>query len=195
MHTISFDKEALNITIYNLYPGLELTTPVYYSNGTICDVSPSQQTDTGTIIEACFGIGFKQKDFKSALLYRLQRKYVTKTDNLSNIFNVFTKDAAMYLLIICDIQDYDHRFRVCLIECTNGINWDEDMLWALYWEYNNQFNEFCDSNIITWLIHGNAAIETRFDVIYEQEYKLGVVLSEETTKYFMEEPIKIDPKR
>jgi hypothetical protein len=71
MLTISFVKEALNITIHNQYPSLELTSPVYFSTGTTCHASPSQKTDIGATVDISFGIDPKQEDFKCALLYKL----------------------------------------------------------------------------------------------------------------------------
>jgi Zn finger protein HypA/HybF involved in hydrogenase expression len=68
MHTVSFVKEALNITIHNQYPSSELISPVYFSTGTTCHVSPSQKTNTGTTMEASFGIVSKQTVFEGATL-------------------------------------------------------------------------------------------------------------------------------
>jgi hypothetical protein len=42
MCTVSFDKEALNITIHNQHPSLELTSPVYFSSGTTYSVPSSR---------------------------------------------------------------------------------------------------------------------------------------------------------
>jgi hypothetical protein len=81
----------LNIKINNLCLGLELTSPVYVNNNdTACHVSPSQQTDTGAIMEACFGMAIRQDDFKGALLYKLRRKYTNRTD--SHLNSSSTKD-------------------------------------------------------------------------------------------------------
>jgi hypothetical protein len=83
MYIVRFNKEALHVNICNLHPSLELTSPVYFSDGAICHVSPSQQIDTGITL-ASFGITSHQKDVKGALLYRLQRKCVTRTVNQPN---------------------------------------------------------------------------------------------------------------
>jgi hypothetical protein len=197
MCTISFDKEALNITIHNLYPGLELTSPVYFGNGTTCHVSPSQQTGIGTKVESSFGIDFKQKDAKGALLHRLQRKHITRIDNQPNSSTVSIEDMATntYLLVVWDVGNVQHNFYACLIECTNDFTWDEDKLWALYKEYVLQFNENCKSNIITWLMNDSVAMKTKLDVTYGTDYKLDVIIFEGAGKYHMEKLIQIDPKR
>jgi hypothetical protein len=131
MRIISFDVEkVLNITIHNIYPGLELMSPLYCSNDTTCHLSPNQQTDIGTIMKASFRIDPKQKDFKGALLYKLQRKYVNRDDNLPSSSTASIKNtvANVYLLVIWDVKNHSHRFCACLIECTNDFIWDEDKL-------------------------------------------------------------------
>jgi hypothetical protein len=195
-HTIRFDKEALNITIHNQYPNLELMSPVYCSNGATCHVSPSQKTTVGTTIEASFVTYSKQDYFKGALLYKLQRKYATRTDNQPNNSTAsIDTTASMYFLMVWDVKDCNHKFCACLIELTDDFTWDEDRLWALYKEYNYEFYENYKSNIITWLMHGGVVMKTRFDVTYGSDYKLDIVISEGTGKYNMLKPTKIDPKR
>jgi hypothetical protein len=101
----------------------------------------------------------------------------------------------MYLLVIWNVADSPPKFRVCLIECIADFTWDEDKLWALYREYDSQFDEVCDSNMITWLMYGGVVIRTRFGITYGSDYKLDIIISEGTGKYKMKRPIKIDPKR
>jgi hypothetical protein len=198
MCTISFDKEALNITIHNLYPSLELASPIYCSNGTTCHVSPSRQTDIGNTIEASFGIYPKQEYSLCTLLYKLQSKHITKTDHQSNSSTVSIKDTAttsMYLLVVWHVNYQFHDFYVCIIECTDDFTWDEDKLWALYWQYYNQFRKDYKYNIITWLMHGEAVMKTKLDVTYGSNYKLNIIITEGICGHNIEEPISINPKR
>jgi hypothetical protein len=190
---VSFDKEALNITIHNLHSGLELTSPVYYSIGMACYVSPSQKIDADDTMEASFGIDSKQDDFKGALLYKLQRKHATKT-NQSNSSTASIKDIAtgVYLWVVWNVNDQHNRFYVHLIECVDDFAWDEDRLWTLYKQYNYILYKYRDTNIITWLMNDGAVMRTKRDVIYGSDYKLNIVLSEGTGKYDMEKPMQID---
>jgi hypothetical protein len=197
MLTISFVKEALNITIHNQYPSLELTSPVYFSTGTTCHASPSQKTDIGATVDISFGIDPKQEDFKCALLYKLQRKHTNRTDNQPNGNTESIKDIAtsIHLLVIWDVEDYNHKFCVCLIEFTNDFTWDESSLWSLYDDYDDQFYDDYKSNLITWLMHDGLVIRTQSDVTYGSDYKLNIVISEGNGEDDMEETMKIDPKR
>jgi hypothetical protein len=197
MYATSFDKEALNITIHNLYPDLELTSPIYCGNGAICYVSPSQQTDTDNIMEASFGIAFKQEEFKGVLLYKLQRKHTIKTDNHLNSSIVYIEGAAtnVHLLVVWDFGHYFYDFCVCLIEYINDFTWDEDKLWTLYRDYNNEFCVGYESKVVTWLTNNGAVIKARYDITYRSDYKLDIVLSEGTVDYKTKKPIRINPKR
>jgi hypothetical protein len=193
MHIVSSEIETLNINIHNLCPDLELTSPVYFSNGATCHVPPIQQIDTGTIIEASFGIAFKQKDFKGALLYKLQGKYAARTDNLLNNRTASIEDTTtnIYFLVIWYIGDHIHRFYALLIDCSDNFIWDEDKLWVLYRKYSERF-KYWDTSTITWLMHSDAIVKTRFDVTYGSDCKLDIVISEGIGKYNMWRPMRID---
>jgi hypothetical protein len=196
MFNVRFDKEALNITIRNLYPGLELMSPVYFSNGTTCHVSHSQQTDTSNPIEASFGIDSRQGDFKAVLLYKLQRKYITKTDDRSGSSIASIENTNIYLLVVWNVENERDEFYACLIECpADDFTWNEDKLWALHRQYNDQFLKNYKYKTISWLMYGDTVIETRCSATYGLDYKLDIAISEETGKYNMDEPIQIDPKR
>jgi hypothetical protein len=197
MCTISFEKEALDITIYNQYPGLELVSPVYCSNGTTCHVSPSQQVDTSAIMEASFGIDSGQEGFDGILLYKLQRKYTIRPDNQPNSGTTSIEDIAtnIHLLVTWNIKDYECRFHVCLIEYDDDFTWDEDKLWRLRWKYGKQLRNNYNSSLLTWLMNDNTFIKTKLKITYETDYKLDIIVSEGTGKYIVKRPMKIDPKR
>jgi hypothetical protein len=196
MYIIRFNKEALRINICNSCPNLELTSPVYCSNGT-CHVSPSQQISFGITLEASFRIDSKPKDFKGALLYKLQRKYTTKNDNQPNsgtasIENTVTNT---HLLVILDFKNGWDYFLVCLIEFTDDLAWNKDKLWALCRQYIDQLYKSYSYKRITWLTHEGAVIRTRLEETYGSDYKLDIFIYEETGTYSMFRPMKIDPKR
>jgi hypothetical protein len=151
------------MTTRNLHLGLELVSPVYYSNGTICRVSPSQQIE-------------------GALLYKLQRKYADETDNQPNSSTVSIEDATKntYLLVVWDIGHVQHNFYVRLIECASDFTWDQDKLWALHWDCNDEIYVDYGSDAITWLMHDSAMLKTRCDIIYGSDYKLDIVIYEGT---------------
>jgi hypothetical protein len=197
--TVSFNKKALNITICNLYPDLELTSSVYFSDCAACHVPPTQQIDTNNTIEASFGVGPEQDCFKGALLYKLQRKHVDRADNQPNSSTVSIEDATtnMYLLVFWNNgwRWINYGFYVYLIECANDFTWDEDKLWTLCKKYSDKFHKNYKPNTCTWLMNDGALMKTRFDITYGSDYKWDIIISEGVWEYNIEKPIKIDPKR
>jgi hypothetical protein len=195
LYIIRFNKEALHINICNLYPSLELTSPVYCSNST-CHVSPIQQTCIGITL-ASFEIASNQKAVKGALLYKLRRIYADRNGNHLNngAASVENTETDTYLLVVWDVENYMCKFSVCLLEFTDAFTWDEDKLWALRHKYSDQFYENYNYLEITWLMRGGPGMKTKFDVTYGSDYKLDIVIYEGTGKYGIKRPIKIDPKR
>jgi hypothetical protein len=197
IYIVRFNKEVLNITIHNRYPGLELASSAYFSKNTVCHVSPNQQIGTGAIVEASFEAVSMRENFEGALLYKLQRKYATKTDNWPNYSTTFIKDTttSTYLLVAWRIGDYYHTFPVCLIECIDDFIWNEDMLWVLYKECSLTFQMHYKSGISTWLMNDGTVLKTRRSITYGSDCKLDIVISDGIWEYDMEEPIEIDPER
>jgi hypothetical protein len=193
MHIVSFDKEVLNITIHNLYPDLVLTSPVYYSTGTVRHIFPSQKTDIGTITKVNFGIDFKQEVFRGTLLYKLQRKHVTRIDNQFNSSTASTEDKStnIYLLVVFDLGDVQHNFYAYQIELNKSFTSYMDMTRDLYDKYKDQVYKDYKSSINTWLIYGDAVIKMRCDVTYGLNCKLDIIISEGTGKYNMKRPMTI----
>jgi hypothetical protein len=194
MCTASFDKEALNITIHNLYPDLTLTSPVYCSKNITRHVSPNQQADTNNIVKAIFWIVSMREDFKGALLYKMHRKHANRTNNYPNS-GIEDTATNMYLLVAWDFENECDNFAVCLLECTDDFTWNEDKLWALRHQYNEQFLKYYGYLVSTWSVRGDAVIKTELDVTYGSDYKLNIIVSEGARMYVMKEPISVDSKR
>jgi hypothetical protein len=174
-----------------------LISPVYCSNGTTCQLSPGQQTDIDMALEASFGIDSKLKDFKGALLYKLRKKYATENYNTLDSDTVSIEDTAvsMYLLVIWDVKDEWDNFCICLIECLADFAWDEDKLWALRNQHNDQFYKEYNYRRTTWLTQDGTMMETKRKVTYGSVYKLDIVISGKTGADSIKRPMKIDPKR
>jgi hypothetical protein len=196
MRIVSSDKKALNITIHNQYPNLELESPVYCSTNAAYCASHNQQVDTGAIMETSFRRRPNSGLFEGALLYKLQRKHANRTDNQPNTSITSIEDTAtsIYLLITwCYYRPY--KFYAFLIECTNDFTWDEDKLWALYQKYISEFHQKHKPITMTWLIYDDAVMKTKLDITYEPDFKLDIIISEGAEKYNTKGPMKIDPER
>jgi hypothetical protein len=174
-----------------------LISPVYFSAGTTYRTPPSQRIGTGNALVASFGIDSKQKNVKGAVLYKLRRRYTTRTGdhpngNIALIENTATNT---YLLAVWDVENAQRNFYVCLIECADNFTWDEDKLCLLYWRYNDQFCKEYKYSIITWLMNDSTVMETELEIAYGTDYKLNIIISEAIRRYNTKIPIRIDPER
>jgi hypothetical protein len=131
------------------------------------------------------------------LLYKLRRKYTTKTNNQpnNNATSIEDKATNLYLLVGWKADDCNHGFYVGLIECTDDFTWDESKLWTLSHGFDYGHYKDCESDIITWLMHDGTVMKTRRDITYGSDYKLDIVISEGTRKSDMKGPRKIDKER
>jgi hypothetical protein len=209
MCIVSFYKEALNITIHNQCPKLELLSLVYFCDGTACHVPPIQQIGTDKKMEASFGINSKQQVVQAAFLYKLQKDHLSRlplemrrkitegTDNQLDSSATSTNDTTpnIYLLVACYIGWHEYGFYACLIECANDYTWDENKLWVFYREYRKEICKNCKDKINTWLMNDGTLIKTKLDVSYGSDYKLNIVISEGTRIYNMKKPLQFDLKR
>jgi hypothetical protein len=195
MYIIRFYKKTMRINICNLCPNIELISPIYFSNA-ICHIPPSQQAGIEDIMEASFEIVPVRFGFKCVLLYKLRRKYATKTDSQSNNSTAPIKNTATntYLLVVRDVTEWD-AFYVCLIECADEFTWDEEKLYALHRRYNYRFYMNYNDLVLTWLTCDETMMKIGRKVTYGSEYKLDIILSEGTVSYDMKKPMKIDPTR
>jgi hypothetical protein len=78
-----------------------------------------------------------------------------------------------------------------LIECPDGLNWDEDKLLTLRHQYMDRICENYNYITIPWLMDDSAVIRTRQNITYGSNCKLDIVISEGSVKYSMEKPMKI----
>jgi hypothetical protein len=187
----------LNITIHNQYPGLKLTSPVYFNTGATYCTFPNQQTDNENTVEAIFGIDPKREYFNGILLYKLQRKQTIKTDNqiVSNIASTKDTGTNIYILVDWNVRHYSHRFGVFLIECTDDFTLDEHILCTFEEICLRQFFIRYEPDIITWSMNDSTVIKTIRNVTYGSDYKLDIVISEGIQERNMEKSIKIDSER
>jgi hypothetical protein len=63
----------VELIIHPQFPGIELVSPVYYSDGAICYPSPDQKVDAGFTTQTSFNIDPDGDESIGALMCKLQR--------------------------------------------------------------------------------------------------------------------------
>jgi hypothetical protein len=161
----------VKLMISNQFPGIELVSPVYNSDGA-CYLSPDRRVDIGSTMQADFGIDITQSESVGILAYKL-RKNTDQPDETTYI----------HLVVIWEVNSSSGFYVYSdLIESDKSYVWDRDDLMSLASEFelvNMQHAPIEE----TYLMHDNTVLMTRVNVTHEEEcYKLEMTISETSIK-------------
>jgi hypothetical protein len=170
----------VKLMIHHQFPGIELTSPVYASNGAECLLSPDQNVDFGSITYACFNIDLTQSEPIGILMYEVKRKNMKQSnkDAISSEdetrciqFPIFWKvNNSKGFCVNSFLMEHDER-RV----------WDNDKLMELARRYAFDIQHSPIEE--TYLMHDNTTLMTRVNLAREEEcYKLEMTISKTSIK-------------
>jgi hypothetical protein len=111
-----------------------LVSPTYFGHNVIWHIPPDQEVYTNASTGASFKRNAAERDFTTALIYRLQRKSCNCNDQ-SNANSALTKGIStnIQLVVIWRVYNsYKFHVNVMVIEHGDVITWDEDKLKRLY---------------------------------------------------------------
>jgi hypothetical protein len=164
----------VKLVIYHRFPGIELISPVYASDGAECRLPLDQRVDFGSIAYACFSIDLIRSESTGILMYKLKN---TRQPNRNTISS--KDEATCAQLYIAWKVNNSKEFCVVshLIEHDKGCVWDRDRLMTLAKWYNP-----CDIHVpieVTYLMRDNTVLMTRVNVFRETEsYKFEMNIYE-----------------
>jgi hypothetical protein len=185
------------LVIHHQFPGIELTSLLYYGNGAVCPQLSDQQIDIGTKRKYGFEIYAIQDDFVSALLFKLQRS----TDGQCNMDASTTetdKNVTRYvqMLVAWKVTDSKSFVYIVLIEHIKEFTCNEEALKKLYYENHDQFKEYDDTISDTWLVDSNVVLKTTFSArSLKKNFELSISISEEERNDYSMRPFCIDLER
>jgi hypothetical protein len=166
------------VTINNQCTNIVLTSPVCFIKDTKCHIQFPQQVNPKSIIKANFLISIERDMFGGALLYHLQRKEDISTD--------------IQLLVIWGYKYNRPYSDTWLIEHKSTLVWNEDMLKRLHDVYNNQSS--LHISIKNWLLDNNTMLKIVCETLHG-DFKMEVIIFEETHQHLPIEPLWIDSTR
>jgi hypothetical protein len=173
--------------------GTELVSPLHYSNGATCYLSPNQRVVVGSIMEAGFNTNLNRKKSTGALMYRLEREYT----NQPNKKTISDEDEAMYtqLFIVWEIDSYKEFWvALDLIKHDKSHVWNRDGLMELA-RRCKLFNVY---GLLerAWSMYDNKALMANLLVTREEEYyKLNMTIYEGSVEDNVRRPLYIDMNR
>jgi hypothetical protein len=138
-----------------------LVSPVYFGDNVIWLIPPDQKVDANAITNVSFEKDATKDRFASALLYKLQKRRHLE----SNTDNAATegKSTSYQLLVMWGTRNkYKPSARVLLIEHSNAITLDEDILKKLHIMY---LPRLMDDKFVrdTWLLDDTTVLVTTLE--------------------------------
>jgi hypothetical protein len=153
---------------------------------------PGQRVDANTMTKASFGKNTVEREFESALIYRLQRKESLESNDQFKIDSIFPEDTSInpQLLVIWRPDNrYDFSACVLLIKHSNTTTLSEDELKKLDYP---PLVLFRNNRIIenTWLLDDATVLMTtsRWE---KQIRKIEITISRGTRKNSCMKPLRI----
>jgi hypothetical protein len=197
--TVSFEfPRSSVIIIHNQCLNTELTSPVYFGDGTIYPRLSDQQMDISTAMEIKLKIYTFQHEFEGALLYKLQ-KHRHDQHNTDKLATSTDKNEIKYVYMLVAWKIKGKPFvHVVLVEHTREFIWSEDNLKQLYDKNCDRLKKYSNNTNIsdTWLIDDKTTLKTTFKVIsWRWSFHLSMSISEEERNEDAMRPLCVDPKR
>jgi hypothetical protein len=179
----------VRLMIHHQFPGIELVSPVYASDGATCCLSSDQKVDSGFTMQANFDIHPDQEDSIGILMYKLQRKVTDQNDEKA----MSSEAACIHLVVIWKVDNYKEFWSTShIIEHDKDCVWNRDRLMKLAKRCRLFKVRHCPIED-TWLMSDNIVLMTRENVTREEEsYKLEMTLSKTSIKDDTRRPWYID---
>jgi hypothetical protein len=186
------DAPKVKLVIRHRFPGIELVSPVYASDGAECPLPPDQRLDVDSTTRVDFNLNITQNESTGILMYELK----TTTQSNQNVISSEDEVRCIQLAIIWKINNSKELCVVSyLIEHDKYHVWDRDELMKLvkrYQVFSVQYTPIEE----TYLIQDNTVLMTYLYITREGEgYKLDMTISEERIRDDTQRPWYIDVDR
>jgi hypothetical protein len=180
-------RGAMNMTVHNLCPDIELASPVYFCNLVKYYEYPVKRTNTGTMMTIDFRFNPDQDESGGILMYEIQRKNNVKSDHQANIDTISAKvievaSKMMRLLVTWKIKRSGKpKVNIMLVEYDDELVLNEDKLAQLY----GKINDISSGNSsFGWLMYDNTVLVAKYEVAEEKDLELKITISK-GAKYTM----------
>jgi hypothetical protein len=184
----------VKLMTHHQFPGIELVSPMYVSDGATCYLSPDQKVDAGSTEQVDFNINLNQRESIGALMYKLQRKNISQSNE--DIISSEDELTCTMLIIIWNVNCFkDFYVYSRIIEHDKDRVLNRDSLMKLAEQYSLfgiQYGPIEEA----WLIYDDIRLMTSLNAIHEEEcYKLEMTISEPSANRSVQRLWHIDSDR
>jgi hypothetical protein len=173
---------SLQVEIQNQCSSFELTSPVYFCDGSVCDIPLDQSIAFSNSMQTRFKVDLSRFMFQGAILYRLNATSTSPDEtDTSNATTETSGDdpISMQLLVAWKVSRISgpHLFAL-LIENDRDFTWNEDKLRKfIFEEYSNRFKVTSGRDETTWLTRDGTVLKIETNIMTQKQYKLHVIIS------------------
>jgi hypothetical protein len=201
-------QEAMDVTVHNQYPDIELMSPVYFCNHEICHEYSVERTDVGDTMKIGFRFDIGLNEHGGILMCEVQRKGNKKSDHQSNTDTTSieaVEDASKMMQLLVAWKFYrprKYRIRIVLVEHCNELVLNEEKLAKLYDKIYNIPSEvykwilkYDSIYKSTWLMRDNTVLEAVNETIREKGFELKITISKGVRNLDAMKPFWMDSTR
>jgi hypothetical protein len=172
------------------FPGIELISPIYASNGAICHLPLNSRIYVGSKTKISFNINSYQKEYTGILMYKLQKSHIDQSNE-----KVISSEETTYtqLVIIWKINDSgEFSTASYLLEHDKNYIWKRNKLIELAKHYE-LVNIQLDPIEKTWLINNHTVLMTSLSATRKKtSHELKINLYETSINKDTQRPQYID---
>jgi hypothetical protein len=186
-------QATIQVEILNQCSNFELTSPVYFCDGAVCDIPLDQRVVSNTSTETKFRIYFSRFTFQGAIMYEV-RATSTPLNEIS-IDNRMTEtngnvSTNMRIIVAWKVSRIGKpRLFTILLEHDNSFHWDEKDLRQLLQMYFNRLKTMHGREETTWLMQDGTVLKTTMGVMDKGQYKLQIAISEGVKDEYTTTPV------
>jgi hypothetical protein len=196
----------VNVSVYNRYPNIKLSSPVYFCNCETGNEYSVEGMDDGAMMKIGFKYALEQDEPGGILMYEMQRntrlEYQSSADTTS-VESVEDTSKMMQLLVALKFDSsWEFRPRIVLVEHDNKLVLNEDKLKQLYdkiyampIEVYNSFFKYNSIYESIWLMYNNTILKITNEIFLKKGLELMITTSEGVKDEDTKSALWIDPER
>jgi hypothetical protein len=191
---------AMDMTVHNQYPDIELISPVYFCNHDTYNEYSVERADNDATMKISFSFDLDQL-LSGILMCQVRKKGNIKSDYQPSTDVTSTEVAedaskTMQLLVAWEIErSGESRVYTVLVEHDNELVWDEDKLAQFYDKVNEQFSRHYNVSESTWLVCDNTVLEATYEVVWKVGLELKITISKGVKNKYIKSALWIDSER
>jgi hypothetical protein len=152
-------QPLVSLNIYRRCQDINLTSPVYFTNGGRWNVAPDQEIDVNAVMRNRIEFDSRQDILKGILTYRIHRQHTESDQSVQN------ESKCIWLLVVWRECTEGLHVHALLVEHDRELDWDENKLRELYQKCWYSLNAWINPTRNNWLLDDAVVLKTAIKVM------------------------------